>query len=198
MPSPVRFASALALTLACSFFVPLRAGEISNTDAELQFQLANLLFDETRYWEALQAFERASEAPDRALALRALKGKVRTQLRVAEFVPAMAEAQKLRTTAPTDPEALSLYADSLWAYGLFDEADAGYRLSFRLIERAVNVPVVAVERIAGGHAARAVGDVGKRRANVQPLLPRHLCQQVLPGEIVEQLVGAGGAGIGLN
>ena len=62
MSNPVRFASAVALTLACSFLVPLRAGEISNTDAELQFQLANLLFDETRYWEALQAFERASEA----------------------------------------------------------------------------------------------------------------------------------------
>jgi len=132
MPSPVRFASALALTLACSFLVPLRAGEISNTDAELQFQLANLLFDETRYWEALQAFERASEAPDHALALRALKGKVRTQLRVAEFVRAMAEAEKLKTAAPSDPEALALYADSLWAYGLFDEADTAYREALSL------------------------------------------------------------------
>ena len=123
MPSPVRFASAVALTLACSFFVPLRAGEISNTDAELQYQLANLLFDETRYWEALQAFERAGEASDHALALRALKGKVRTQLRVAEFVRARSEAEKLKSAAPSDPEALALYADSLWAYGLFDEAD---------------------------------------------------------------------------
>ena len=100
MPSPVRFASAVALILACSFFVPIRAGEISNTDAELQFQLANLLFDETRYWEALQAFERASEAPDPALALRALKGKVRTELRVAEFVRARTDAEKLKTAAP--------------------------------------------------------------------------------------------------
>ena len=74
MPSPVRFAAAIALTLACWLIAPIRAGEISNTDAELQFQLANLLFDETRYWDALQAFERAGEAADPALALRALKG----------------------------------------------------------------------------------------------------------------------------
>jgi len=127
MPSPVRFASAVALTLACAFFVPIRAGEISNTDAELQFQLANLLYDETRYWEAMQAFERTSEAPDPALALRGLKGKVRTQLRVAEFVKARNDAERLKTAAPSDPEALALYADSLWAYGLFDEADVAYR-----------------------------------------------------------------------
>jgi tetratricopeptide (TPR) repeat protein/predicted aspartyl protease len=127
MPSPVRFASAVALTLACAFFVPIRAGGISNTDAELQFQLANLLFDETRYWEAMQAFDRASEAADPPLALRALKGKVRTQLRVAEFVRARNDAERLKTVAPSDPEALALYADSLWAYGLFDEADVAYR-----------------------------------------------------------------------
>ena len=127
MSSPVRFASAAALTLACSLFVTARAGVISNSDAELQYQLANLLFDETRYWEALQAFERASEAPDQALALRALKGKVRTELRVAEFAMARADAEKVKAAAPTDPEALTLYADSLWAGGMFDEADVVYR-----------------------------------------------------------------------
>ena len=33
-------------------------------DADLQFQLANLLFDETRYQEALQAFDRATQTND--------------------------------------------------------------------------------------------------------------------------------------
>jgi Flp pilus assembly protein TadD/predicted aspartyl protease len=127
MPAPVRFASAVALIVVCSFYVPTRAGAISTTDAELQFQLANLLYDETRYWEALQAFERAGESSDPALAIRALKGKVRTELRVAEFVRARTDAEKLKANAPSDPEALALYGDSLWASGLFDEADAGYR-----------------------------------------------------------------------
>jgi tetratricopeptide (TPR) repeat protein/predicted aspartyl protease len=132
MRSPVRFACFLALVLACSFYAPIRAGEISNTDAELQFQLGNLLFDETRYWEALSAFDRASESADHPLALRALKGKVRTELRVAEFVRARTDAEKLKATAPADPEALALYADSLWAYGLFDEADVVYREAMSL------------------------------------------------------------------
>jgi tetratricopeptide (TPR) repeat protein len=127
MPRSLRFPSAVALLVALVLVATARAGAISNADAELQYQLATLLFDETRYWEALQAFERAAEASDPALVLRALKGKVRTQLRVAEFVPARTDAEKVRAAAPRDPEALALYADSLWAYGLFDEADVVYR-----------------------------------------------------------------------
>jgi Flp pilus assembly protein TadD/predicted aspartyl protease len=126
MPRSLRSPSAVALILAGVLVVTARAGAISNTDAELQYQLATLLFDETRYWEALQAFERASEASDPALALRALKGKVRTQLRVAEFVQARTDAEKMKRAAPRDAEVLSLYGDSLWASGLFDEADAVY------------------------------------------------------------------------
>ncbi len=127
MPRSLRFPSAVALILAGCLVATARAGAITNADAELQYQLATLLFDETRYWEALQAFERAAEAPDPALALRALKGKVRTQLRVAEFVPARVDAERIRAAAPRDPEGLALYADSLWASGLFDEADVVYR-----------------------------------------------------------------------
>jgi tetratricopeptide (TPR) repeat protein/predicted aspartyl protease len=127
MPKSLRSAAALALTLACSLFVTARAGVLSNADAELQFQLGNLLFEETRYWEALQAYDRATAAQDPALVLRALKGKVRSELRVAEFVLARTDAEKLKATAGQDPEALSLYADSLWAAGLFDEAEVVYR-----------------------------------------------------------------------
>lgn len=127
MPRSLRYASALALTLACTLFVTARAGALSNADAELQFQLGNLLYDETRYWEALQAFTRAAEAQDPALARRALKGKVRTALRVAEFAAARTDAAKLKQDAPTDPEAVALYGDSLWASGMFDDADVAYR-----------------------------------------------------------------------
>jgi predicted aspartyl protease len=40
---------------------------------------------------------------------------------------ARTDAEKLKAAAPRDPEALSLYGDSLWAGGLFDEADGEYR-----------------------------------------------------------------------
>jgi Flp pilus assembly protein TadD len=103
------------------------AGPISSGDAELQLQLANLLIEETRYPEALDAFDRASRADDPGLALRARKGKVKTSLRLGEFRLAHEEAASLAADAPRDAEALTLYGDALWSAGLFDESDREYR-----------------------------------------------------------------------
>lgn len=103
-----------------------------NSDADLQYQLATLLFEETRYQEALRAFDRATQAADPALALRARKGKVRTALRVAEFALAYREAEALKGQAANDAEALTLYGDSLWAMGLFDDADRTYSDAVKL------------------------------------------------------------------
>ena len=105
----------------------VRAGAaISSGDAELQMQLANLLVDETRYPEALGAFDRAAQADDLRLALRARKGKVKTALRLGEFRMAREEGTALARDAPQDSEALTLYGDALWAAGLFDESDVAY------------------------------------------------------------------------
>ena len=116
--------TAIAAALVIGSSLAIRAD--LNGDAELQYQLGTLLFDETRYQEALRAFDRATQATDVALAVRARKGKVRTALRVAEFSLAYQEAQTLKAQAGNDVEALSLYGDSLWAMGLFDEADRTY------------------------------------------------------------------------
>jgi Flp pilus assembly protein TadD/predicted aspartyl protease len=124
MPRALRFGITLLLVLVSALVVRARAAV--GSDADLQFQLGTLLFDETRYWEALQAFDRASQTDDAALAVRARKGKVRTALRVAEFGQARKDAEQLKTQAPRDPEALALYGDALWASGLFDEADTEY------------------------------------------------------------------------
>jgi Flp pilus assembly protein TadD/predicted aspartyl protease len=96
-------------------------------DAELQFQLGNLLTEETRFREALDAYTRALVTDDHDLQVRARAGKVKTALRIAEFDLAQKEGELLRASAPGDPEALALYADSLWSAGLFDEADDVYR-----------------------------------------------------------------------
>ena len=72
---------ALALLLGGSLAVRGAA----DTDADLQLQLATLLFDETRYQEALQAFDQAAQSTNAQLAIRARKGTVRTSLKVAEF-----------------------------------------------------------------------------------------------------------------
>jgi hypothetical protein len=129
MMRSVRF-TAIAAALVIASTMAIRADV--NTDADLQLQLATLLFEETRYQEALRAFDRATQATDPALALRARKGKVRTALRVAEFPLAYREAGLLRRQATADAETLTLYGDSLWAMGLFDEADRTYQEALSL------------------------------------------------------------------
>jgi tetratricopeptide (TPR) repeat protein len=101
--------------------------KIAAGNAELQFQLGNLLTEETRFREALDAYNRALQTDDHDLQVRARAGKVKTALRIAEFDLAQKEGELLRAAAPGDPEALALYADSLWSAGLFDEADEVYR-----------------------------------------------------------------------
>ena len=118
---PVAIAAAAALTLS------LRAAPLSDEDAELQIELGTRLFGEARYAEAYDAFHTALGTDDPALALRARKGKVRSALRIAEFSVARREGETLRAAAATDPDVIALYGDSLWAMGLFDEAERQYR-----------------------------------------------------------------------
>src|SRR3954468_16197159 len=123
----LRFVLSVAALGAVWTLVARAQAPLGNGDAELQFQLANLLADETRYAEALEAFDKASHAADPALALRARKGKVKTELRLALFANARRDAEAISNDAPNDTEASTLYADALWSSGLFDEAEAIYR-----------------------------------------------------------------------
>ena len=100
--------------------------KITAGDAELQFQLGNLLSEETRFREALDAYDKAIQTDDRDLQIQARAGKVKTALRIAEYELAQKEGELLRASAPADSEVLALYADSLWSVGLFDEADQVY------------------------------------------------------------------------
>ena len=43
-----------------------------------------------------------------------------------------ARARRCKTSAGSDPEVVALYADSLWAMGLFDEAEEQYRAALAL------------------------------------------------------------------
>ena len=123
--------SAAAAVVACTLVLSAD-DRINSGDAELQFQLGNLLSDETRYREALDAFDKAIQTDDPALKLRAREGKVKTALRIAEYALAQKEAEVMRDSAPDDPAALALYADSLWSAGLFDEAEDIYHRALSL------------------------------------------------------------------
>ena len=125
--SSSRRIQALACASALIVGATLAVRAEDTVDADLQLQLATLLYDETRYGEALQAFDRALKSDDRGLAIQARKGKVRSALKVAEFGLARREAEALRAQVSGDAEALALYGDAIWSAGLFDEADRAYR-----------------------------------------------------------------------
>ena len=131
MPTGPRFllvAAAIAATLASGVH-----GRAPTNDAELQFQLGTLLFGETRYREALNAFRLATATDDKPLAVQARIGVVKSALRLGEFADAQREATTLKIQAPKNPEVLSVHADALWSAGLFDEADQEFRDALSLV-----------------------------------------------------------------
>ena len=131
MPTRPRFvlaAAALTAALVCAV-----EGRASYHDADVQFQLGSLLFDETRYREALEAFRHAAETDDSSIALPARVGVVKSALRIGEFAEAHTEATALKAMAPRNPEVMSVHADALWASGLFDEAAEEFRDTLALV-----------------------------------------------------------------
>jgi hypothetical protein len=117
---------------AAALFVTITLRADVGADADLQLQLGTLLYEETRFYEAIEAFDRVLRANQAPLLVRARMGKIRSALKVAEFGLARREAGVLRQQAPRDAEALSLYGDAVWSAGLFDEADDAYRSALSL------------------------------------------------------------------
>lgn len=124
---PIRPRLTLAAVTLTLVVVAGLEGQGPVADAELQFQIGTLLFEETRYRDALDAFRRAVRTEDPALAIRARIGLVKTALRLGEFAEAQEAAVELKRRAPRNPEALTVHADALWSAGLFDEAEQEFR-----------------------------------------------------------------------
>ena len=114
------FCAAAALVIRADATPPSQA-------ADVQLQLGSMLYAEGRYNEALEAYENAAKTTDTALLRTARAGLITSALRVAEFDMARHEAEALVKIAPRDAGAVALYADALWASGLFEEAEARYR-----------------------------------------------------------------------
>ena len=125
MTRGIRVVAVSAAIVAATFAI--HADVPSNHAIDIQLQLGRLLFEDGRYAESLEAYQNALTADD-SVRLRAARfGVIQSALRVAEFDFARREADTLIKASPRDPEALSLYADSRWASGLFEEAEARYR-----------------------------------------------------------------------
>jgi predicted aspartyl protease/Flp pilus assembly protein TadD len=101
--------------------------------ADIQLQLGRLYFDQGRYLESLDAYTRALDAAaDSARTRDARVGVIQCSLRVAQFDRARREADTLLASEPNSPEAMALYGDSLWAAGLFADAEQEYRDSLAI------------------------------------------------------------------
>jgi Flp pilus assembly protein TadD/predicted aspartyl protease len=94
--------------------------------AEIQLQLGHQFTAEGRYADALEAYQKALDAPVPADARTARSGVVQSALRIAKFDVAKTAADELARIAPRDPEAAALHGDALWASGMFEEAEARY------------------------------------------------------------------------
>lgn len=107
-------------------------GRSDTNDANVQFQLGTLLFEETRYREALDAFRRAMSAESKSISVQARIGVVKSALRLGEFIEAQREANILKQMEPRSADVLAVHADALWSAGLFDEAHDQFNDALKL------------------------------------------------------------------
>jgi tetratricopeptide (TPR) repeat protein len=126
----------LAVVVAGSAFGVTASEQAESETAESLLQRATVLFEARQFHEALETFDLAIRAGEGPQVVQARIGKIRSALRVAEFGVALRDGEALRAEAAEDPEALAVYGDTLWAAGLFDEADEAYAEALRLVPDA--------------------------------------------------------------
>jgi tetratricopeptide (TPR) repeat protein len=125
MHSAFRVVAAAVAVAGASFVIRADATPQSQA-SEIQLQLGDLLSIDGRFLDALDAYKTALKVASPDDVRRARVGVITASLRVAEFDLARAEAETLYRAEPTNPQAMTLYADALWSSGLFQEAETLY------------------------------------------------------------------------
>ena len=131
MQRGIRFGAVTAIVAAATFII--HADTPPNRTPDIQLQLGRLLFEDGRYGESLEAYQKALTIEDAGSRRLARSGVIQSALRVAAFDVARREAETLLAAWPHDPDAMTLHADALWASGLFEEAEAGYHDAVALV-----------------------------------------------------------------
>jgi tetratricopeptide (TPR) repeat protein len=99
---------------------------LTPAEAATQYDRANQYFAAARYEDAYKQYNKVFSGAEGDLVVNALKGMIRTALRLSSFQIARQEAEALKLRSD-DADALTLYGDSLWGGGLFDEAERAYQ-----------------------------------------------------------------------
>ncbi len=126
MKRSIRAVAVAALVAAASFIIHAQDDGLQSQTGAIQLQLAQQFFDDGRYADAIDAYRKAVNAPEPAVARAARSGLVLVALRTADFGMARTESDALVSSAPGDADALALNGDALWSGGLFDEAEVRY------------------------------------------------------------------------
>jgi predicted aspartyl protease/Flp pilus assembly protein TadD len=109
------------------------AGAFSGTaDPLVQLQLGQLLYRQGQFRSAIDAFEMAATSDDPAVRVPARAGLARSAMRIGEFVRSRQEAEALKREAPGSAFALAVHGESMWAGGLFDEAEKSHRAALAI------------------------------------------------------------------
>lgn len=89
-------------------------------------QLADLLYGDGRFRDAIDAYDAAYAAASGPLRVAMGRGLVKSLLRSGEFRRARTTAAELADTAPDDAEVLALLGDTRWSAGQFAAAEQAY------------------------------------------------------------------------
>jgi predicted aspartyl protease len=114
-------------TIGAALVSVLIAQSPAPATADIQLQLGDLLAAEARFRDAADAYAHAADATaEPALQRRAQAGLVLMRLRVGEFDAARAGAERLVRSPNPGGAVYALYGDTLWAVGLFEEAEQAF------------------------------------------------------------------------
>lgn len=116
--------------------VALRAQTPAPHDTHAELQIADTLSQQLRFRDAAAVYRHAladaTALNDGAAVRLARTGLASSLLRIGDFIGARAAARPLADAADATAVELALYGDTLWAFGLFDEADRAYDSAMRL------------------------------------------------------------------
>ena len=126
----MRFLPGFAVACAAAVALPLLllAQTPHSASADIELQLGDLLMNEARFRDAQESYRRAVAAAAEDGAVGDGRRRVsswRSCGRATSPTPTQ-KPTAWATDQPTDARGQSLYGDTLWAFGLFDEAEHAY------------------------------------------------------------------------
>ena len=124
MRQPRLFVLSLAMLAAAATVGAQRP--LSSKEAASRYERAMRSFADAQYEDAYRQFNEVFSTGEGNLSPSALKGMIRSALRLSSFQIARKESEALRA-ATNDEDSLTLFGDALWGGGLFDEAETAYR-----------------------------------------------------------------------